>query len=121
MVELRPGLYAEANAWPPEGAGVVETLRLHQPRLSGFQRGQSAQELAIRWADERADARRRLPGHAHRVRRHGVDELSPEALGRRDRPDEHHERRRRALLPGMAECRIDDIFRGEVEVGARRD
>src|SRR5665811_2573374 len=120
-MKLRTGLYTETDAGPPEGAGVIEPFGLHEPRLPGLQGGQRAEQLAVRWADERTDARRRLPGHAHRVRRHGVDELSPEALGRRDRPDEHHERRRRALLPGMAERRVDDVLRGEVEVGARRD
>ena len=50
-----------------------------------------------------------------------IDELAAEPARRRDRADQDDEGCGRALLPGVAERRVRDILRGEVEVGARGD
>ena len=78
-------------------------------------------ELAVRLLDHRADLGERIRGRSDPERLRGIHELAGESPGASDGADEDREGCRRALLAGMAERALDDIARGEVEVGGRHD
>ena len=120
-VEPRAGLDVVADARRPDQAVVVELARRDQPLLAGLQRRQSPAQLVAGRLDQRSHVRGQIAAVADAEGLGGVEDLPEQTLGLARRADEDDQRPGRALLPGMAECRRNDVARRQVRVRCRGD
>ena len=123
LVHVVPGtrLYVIANARGPQGALLVELLRLEQPRLAWLQPGQAAQELLARSLDEAIHRRGDVVAGADLKGLGGIDKLRAQALRGAGGADEDDERGGGALLARVAERGVVEVRDGQVRVRGRGD
>jgi len=112
-----PGL----ESWGPCDPRAVEVAGLDEPPLPWLQRREGSLQLAVNGLDDGPHLRGGLVRRPRHQGCHRVLKLGQEAARRRDGSDRDHQRCRRALLPGVTECRCHHVLDRQVDVGRRSD